>query len=242
MGSEPELQALHLAAIHRPSWPQTSFLAQLQPEALAELLAGRLGMPLAAGQSLIVQGGAVDAVFLLLNAVVKVTVRVGRGPALLALRVSGDIVGEMAVADGGARSATVTAARDGDVAVAVPGREFIAVTGRYPAAAHLVAAELSRKLRASDRRRADFAGCKVDVRVARVLVELAESHGQPERGRPSTLVLRLGLTQKDLATLVGAGEAAVADALKVLDEQHIITRGYREITVCDIESLRKASI
>jgi CRP/FNR family transcriptional regulator, cyclic AMP receptor protein len=242
MSGERELQGPQLARMHRPAWPKTSFLAQLQPEALEELLTGRHGMPLAAGQSLIVEGGAIDAVFLLLNAVVKVTVGLGRGPALLALRVSGDIVGEMAIADGGDRSATVTGTRDGDVVVAVPGPEFIAVMARYPSAAQLVAAELSRKLRASDRRRADFAGRKVDVRVARILVELAESYGQPEPGRPTTLVLRLGLTQKDLATLVGAGEAAVADALKQLDDRRIITRGYREITVCDIGSLRKAAI
>jgi CRP-like cAMP-binding protein len=53
----------------------------------------------------------------------------------------------MAVADGGVRSATVPATRDGDVVVAVPGPEFIAVMGRYPSAARLVAAELSRKPR-----------------------------------------------------------------------------------------------
>jgi CRP/FNR family cyclic AMP-dependent transcriptional regulator len=216
-----------------------SFLARLEPTALELLIADRPGMRLAAGQPLIVEGDAADGVFLLMDAVVKVAVRLGRGPALLTLRVSGDIVGEMAVADGGARSATVTATRNGAVVV-VPGDEFMAVMGRYPAAGQLLSAELSRRLRASDRRWADFTGCKVDVRVARVLAELAERYGQREPGRPSALVLRFGLTQKELATLVGAGEAAVAEALKKLDDRQIITRGYREITILDLESLRTA--
>jgi CRP/FNR family cyclic AMP-dependent transcriptional regulator len=218
MGAERELQARQLARLHRPSWPRMSFLARLEPEALDLLITGRQGTRLAAGQPLIVEGEAADDVFLLLDGVVKIAVRLGRGPALLTLRVGGDIVGEMAVADGGTRSATVTATRDGDVVV-VPGDEFVAVMGRYPAAGQLLSAELSRRLRASDRRWADFTGCKVDVRVARVLVELADRYGQHEPGRPSTLVLRFGLTQKELATLVGAGEAAVSEALKKLHDR-----------------------
>jgi CRP/FNR family cyclic AMP-dependent transcriptional regulator len=241
VSAEHELQARQLARLHRPSWPRMSFLARLEPEALDLLVAGRQGTRLAAGQPLIVEGEAADSVFLLLDAVVKIAVRLGRGPALLTLRVGGDIVGEMAVADGGARSATVTATRDGDVVVAVPGDEFMGVMGRYPAAGQLLSAELSRRLRASDRRWADFTGCKVDVRVARVLVGLADRYGQREPGRPSALVLRFGLTQKELATLVGAGEAAVAEALKKLHDRQIITRGYREITIRDMGLLREAS-
>jgi CRP/FNR family transcriptional regulator, cyclic AMP receptor protein len=240
MGAERELQARQLAKVHRPSWRKTSFLARLEPEALDALVAGRQGMRLTAGERLMSEDEAADSVFLLLDAVVKIAVRLDRGSALLAVRVGGDIVGEMAVADGGSRSATVTVGRDGDV-VKVPSGEFMAVMGRYPAAGQLLSAELSRRLRASDRRWADFTACKVDVRVARVLVELAESHGQPEPGRPSMLVLRIGLTQRELATLVGAGEAAVADALKKLDNQQVITRGYREVTIRNVELLRKAA-
>lgn len=195
-------------------------------------------MPLSPGQTLIAEGESAGPVFLLLEAMVKVTMRVSRGPAFLALRIGGDIVGEMAVADGGVRSATVTVLRDRGMAVVVPGDGFLAVMGRYPAAGRLLAAGLSRKLRASDRRWADLTAHRVEVRVARVLAQLADDYAQPEPGRPSELALRIGITQRELATLVGAKEAAVSCALKKLRAQHILTWGYQSATISDIESLR----
>ena len=177
--------------------------------------------------------------FLLINAMVKVTVRHSRGTKLLAVMAGGDIAGEMAVAEGCIRSATVTASRDDTVAVAVPGEEFKAVMGKFPAAALLLTAELSRKLRAANRRRADFTAHKVPARVARVLAEMADFYGQTVPRRTERL-LQLGFSQQEFATLIGAREAAVSDALRDLRARRILSWGYKTVTIYDMDALRVA--
>ncbi|MGH3185670.1 MAG: Crp/Fnr family transcriptional regulator [Streptosporangiaceae bacterium] len=208
-------------------------------EVLDDLVADREVACFAAGQALVVEGDPAGEVFLLINAIVKVTVRLSRGTKLLAVMAGGDIAGEMAVAEGGICSATVTASRDNTVAVAVPGEEFKAVMSKFPTAALLLAAELSCKLRAANRRRADFTAHKVPTRVARVLAEMADDYGQAVPGRTECL-LHLGFSQQEFATLIGAREAAVSDALRDLRTRRILSWGYRAVTIHDMNALRAA--
>jgi len=239
MGEERDAQACRLVRRYRESWPPRSFLARLPQDILDDLITDRYVTRFAAGQALVVEGEPAGEVFLLINAIVKVTVRLSRGTKLLAVMAGGDIAGEMAVAEDGVRSATVTASRDGTVALAVPGEEFKAFMGKFPDAALLLAAELSRKLRAANRRRADFTGHKVPARVARVLAEMADDYGQTLQGRTERL-LQLGFSQQEFATLVGAREAAVSDALRDLRTRGILSWGYRTVTVYDMDALRAA--
>ncbi len=240
MRAEHELQAEYLVQQFRGSWPSASFMARLDRDALDALVADRRAARFAAGQSLIVEGEPAANVFMLISAPVKVTAKLDQGTALLAVRIGGDIVGEMAVADGGVRSATVTAARDDTIAVAVPAEEFVSVIDRSPTAARLLASELTRKLRAANQRRVDFTAYKVPVRVARVLAEMADEYGQPVERKPSVRTLRLGLSQGELATLIGAREASVADALKDLRSRGILEWGYKTVTIRDVQALRIA--
>jgi CRP/FNR family cyclic AMP-dependent transcriptional regulator len=241
MGTADTLQANRLVQQFRRTWPSASFMARLDQDVLDALITGRWGNRFAAGENLIVEGESTTDVFMLITASVKVTAKLDSGTALLAVRIGGDIVGEMAVADGGRRSATVTAARDDTIAIAVPGEEFFSIVNRHPGAAHLLAAELTRKLRAANRRRVDFSACKVPVRVARVLAEMVEHYGQPIERKPSVRTLRVGLSQGELASLVGAKEASVSEALRELRSLRILEWGYKTVTVRDLPALRIAA-
>jgi CRP/FNR family transcriptional regulator, cyclic AMP receptor protein len=232
-----ELQVKQLISRHRKSWREGSFLAGLEPEALMALVAGRPAMCLEPGKKLIVEGDPAGDVFLLFDAVMTVTMRPS---TLLAFRVSGDIVGEMAIMEGGTRSATVTA-RSGRLAVAVPGDTFMAIIEDYPDARKLLDSMLSGRLRDSDKHRADFRACSGLQRVARELARLADEYGQSgPGGRPSTL-MRMGITQKDIAMLVGAGVATVEDAVTELKSRRILKWGYRTFEVLDVEALRRVA-
>jgi CRP/FNR family transcriptional regulator, cyclic AMP receptor protein len=235
------LRARDLVKKHQASWPEGSFLASLERQVLDDLVAGKQGIRFPVGKAMLTEGDPPSDVFLLLDAVVKVTARLGKGTALLDVRVSGDIVGEMAVADGGVCSATVTATRRGDLAVAVPGDEFLEIVGQYPAAGKLLAAQLSNRLRAANRRRVDFTGYKVPERVARVLLELADDYGTLDRSRPTALTLRVGITQREFATLVGAAESTVHEVLADLEARKILTWQYRAVEIHDIQLLRLAA-
>lgn len=219
----------------RASWPRGSLLARLTEPAQRRLLdlGARCHYP-DSGRVLIREGDATRGVFLLLNGIVKTTAATDAGDALLAIRVGGDIVGELAALDGGPRLASVTTA--GPVVARVIGQaEFIDLLNRDPELARAVAGSVADKLRTATSRRIDFAACDVLTRLARVLLELAERHGEQT---PAGQTIGCPLTQTELATLIGASEPTVQRALRQFKADGIVSIGYRETAVADMRRLR----
>ncbi|WP_395103531.1 Crp/Fnr family transcriptional regulator [Actinomadura sp. SCN-SB] len=164
------------------------------------------------------QGEAGSSVWVLIDALVKVSAGVENGTeSLLAVRVSGDLIGEMAVLTGAARSATVTTCGRA-VARQIAGGAFIDFLRRHPQAALTLNQMTIERLRWSNQRRLDFAGYEVGRCLARVLLALAGRHGRPY-GRG--VDLGVPLTQAELGGLVGAKEDTVQKALRALAD-----RGY----------------
>jgi CRP/FNR family transcriptional regulator, cyclic AMP receptor protein len=217
-------------------WPPGSLLASL-PEGSRQRLLG-LGAERQyprAGQVLINEGGRSTAVYLLLVGSVKVTAATDVGDALLAIRASGDLVGELVALDGRPRLATVTTA--GPVTARVIGQsEFVVVLSRDPELALAVARSVSDKLRSATSRRIDFTGCDATTRFARVLLDLATRYGQQT---PAGQTICCPLTQTELATVAGSAEPTVQRMLRQFKADGIVATGYREITVLDIAALRK---
>jgi CRP/FNR family transcriptional regulator, cyclic AMP receptor protein len=192
------------------------------------------------GEVLISEGGAGPDMFLLLGASVKVTAQLdGGGQALLAIRVGGDVVGEIAVMDGGVRTATVSACGHEPVIAVRLGRgDLHSLLCHHPEAAISLASAVSRKLRAATRRRVDITSCTARVRIARALLELAEDYGRPAaRGT----LISINLTQIELGTLVGASEATVQRALRDLRNDGLVGNAGRRLLVPDMAALRSAA-
>ncbi len=173
--------------------------------------------------------------FLLEDALVKVTVLLPAGrQALMAIRVSGDLVGEMSALNAVPRSATVIACRHSTVHQI--GREaFRSFLRQHADAAIEVAGIVSDRLRAANRRRADFASYPVKVRVARALAEIGSWYG---RRAPTGIAVDIELTQTELATLCGAADITVHKVLRELRESGLITTGYRGFVIRDAEALQ----
>ncbi|CAM5398577.1 Crp/Fnr family transcriptional regulator [Streptomyces spiroverticillatus] len=221
-------------------WPHGTFLAELSvsPAATKSLLC--LGTPHTydQGEILLAEGRVETFVLLLMSGVTKVTALMENGDtALLAVRLGGDLVGEFAAFDDRPRSATVTAAGK-VVARRIGQRDFLGCLDGHPAAAMAVSRMLVRKNRWSVRRRADFGGSPVAIRVARVLVDLVEDYGQPRRGGALT---GPRLTQAEVAGLVGARERRVHHVLGELAERGVIEVGYSRVTVLSLNELRDAA-
>jgi len=187
------------------------------------------------------EGELGTAVYLLLSGCVKVTARSGNGTdSLLAIRVGGDVIGELAVMDGDPRSATVTACRiEPTVAVAVDRAAFLGFLGGHPAVATLLTEVVGRRLRWANRRRVEFGSFDVKVRTARVIAELAAAYGQrlPING----VTIGTNLSQGELATLVGAAVPSVQKALRELRTAGLIGTGYRMMVALDLPGLRALS-
>jgi CRP-like cAMP-binding protein len=215
-----------------------SFLDRLPPPVHDQLLALGTERRFEAGRRLLREGEQTSHVELLTSGFVKITAIVEGVETLLAIRVPGDILGETAALTGRPRTATVTTCgRITSVVVAQPAfRDFMR---RNPEAALNMAATMGERLHWANVRRADFAAYQAEVRLARLLAEMAEKIGhRTDEG----IVIGLGINQTELATMIGIAEATAQKAMRDLRRAGAIATGYRSITVTDLDRLRELGI
>lgn len=215
-------------------WPAGSLLASLGSSARAQLMGLGTTQRYDRPRTLIREGERTTEVILLRSAVAKVTGRSENGrECLLAIRVSGDTVGELAALDKMPRSATIATCGPATVDL-ISGAKFEAFLSRTPEAAMAVNRMIISRLRAATRRRIDLGGYPVRVRLARVIAELAAAHGRPQAGG---VAIGVALTQRELGELVAAADITIHKQLRWMKTQGIITTGYRKITICNFERL-----
>ncbi|MDT7787576.1 MAG: hypothetical protein QOF58_5995, partial [Pseudonocardiales bacterium] len=179
-----------------------------------------------------------DHAILLLSGVVKVLVNSPVGAeVLLAVRIGGDLVGEMAVLDGSNRSANVVAC--GEVWARVIRRaEINLFLEKTPQAAYEVSRTISGRLRWSDRRRVDFVARSPLGRLAHVLAEMAETYGRRLDGRWE---LDIPLTQAELGSLAGMARRTVEKRFAELVAAGVVESSYRGYTVLDMDALQRVA-
>ncbi|MFE7659528.1 Crp/Fnr family transcriptional regulator [Streptomyces celluloflavus] len=215
-------------------WPPAGLLGRLDEADRAILLGLGHGVVYPAGQITIHEADTSDFALLLLGGTVKVTAHAQDGrEALLAVRMAGDLVGELAGIDGQPRVGTVTAC--GKVlARYILRSELLECTKQHPSVGVALSASVVAKLRTATGRITDFTGCDVLGRLARILHHMAVTYGRP--GRSET---RLPLSQPEMATLVGAAESSIHKALRALRDSGAVETGYRRITILDLDHLAR---
>jgi CRP/FNR family transcriptional regulator, cyclic AMP receptor protein len=219
---------------HSRPWPDGTLLSRL-PDATRERLL-RLGTPrrYPSGHLLINQGDRGETVYLLINALVKVSARVENGvESLLGIRVGGDVVGEMAVLSGDTRSASVVTCGPASVAV-IPAAVFTHFTQEQPTIGLGLSQMIGDRLRWANERRLDAAAYGVTICLARALLKLADRYGHRHADQ---IDLGVPLTQAELAALIGAKEVTVQRALRTLQNESLVARGRRRVVILDREGL-----
>lgn len=216
-------------------WPAGTLLGDLSLEARDKLL--RLGTvrQVEAKRVLLNQGERSTHVLLVLHGWVKVVARNEGGDlALLAIRTSGEFVGEQAGLDDQPRSATVETASLSWVAI-VEMRNFVRFLCSDEEAVLAVLRGLSAMIRSATRRRVNFIGRDAMSRLALVLDELVESYG---RATHDGVRIQVSLTYQDLAGLVETSERTVQRTMPELERQGILRSHRGRITVLDRQRLR----
>ena len=187
-----------------------------------------------AGSTIFMEGGDSRHVIALHGGWVKVVTRTEQGgQALLALRSRGELIGEQSALEDQPRSASVISASP-VTAYVIQRDDFLRYLDGHSDVQIAVARALSAKLRWATRRRTDFSGLATDVRVARVLSELARMNSRPAS---AGIELGYGLTQPELAALVGVSEPSVQRALRKFRASGVLRTGYRKIVILDMTRL-----
>lgn len=217
------------------AWPPSSLLGGLGLRERNRLLGLGVQACYPTGRVIIRESEQTSFVLIMLDGVVKATGRTHDDrDALLAVRMGGDLVGELAAVDGGPRSATVITC--GSVVARVVTRgDFLDCMQRDPRLSHAVNASIVTKLRAANAYRVDFTGCDAATRLARVLHQIAMTYGEPV-GKGA--VIRWPITQPELATLSGTTEPTVYRTLRRLREAGVVATGYRTVRIVDLARLR----
>lgn len=184
----------------------------------------------AIGDVLVRQGDAGTFVLCLTAGRIKITRSEPDGSELLlAVRGPGEVVGAIAVIDGGPRSATVTALQR-CVAHALPAIRFRAILDGHRLTDRLVRHVIER-LREGEDLRSELAQLSAKRRVAAMLLRFAACDASPR--------WVIEISQSELAGAAGMSRAAIAAELSALRRAGLVVTGRRQIELLDPVGLRR---
>ena len=188
-----------------------------------------------AGQAIFSRGDEGRELYLVLSGRVRLSVLTAEGRELsFAPAGEGDIFGEIAMLDGSPRTADATAVTETQ-AMSLSRAALDRVVESSPALAHSIISFLCRRLREADIQLEGVALHRIEVRLARYLAGLAQQVA-PDRDEGHVDV-EIGVSQGELALLLGASRPKVNGALTMLEDQGIVERVDGKLR-CDLEELR----
>ncbi|WP_062294673.1 Crp/Fnr family transcriptional regulator [Demequina phytophila] len=193
---------------------------------------------LSRGDNLFVEGDDGHALYVVVKGKVKLarTARDGR-ENLLALVGVGDMLGELSVFDPGPRLSRAHAVED-TIVYELPKQVLdVWLDDHLEMSRHMLRA-LAQRIRRQSNTMADLVFSDVPGRVAKAILDLGHRFGRMERGH---VTVRHGLTQEELAQLVGASRETVNKALADFASRGWIDVHIGAVEVYEPERLRARS-
>ena len=142
----------------------------------------------------------------------------------------GSIFGEIATLDGGERTAGATAISRVK-AMTLPQRALLDLVESNAKLAGAAIRFLCARLRETDQRLEAIALHRIEVRLARLILSALKARPAAAKGQKAPL--DLGMSQSELALLIGASRPKVNIALTMLEEMGAITRAGAVLS-CDV--------
>lgn len=150
---------------------------------------------------------------------------------------AGAIFGEIAALDGGERTAGATAISRVQ-AMALPQRAMLELVENNAKVAAAAIRFLCTRLRETDQRLEAIALHRIEVRLARLMLSALRLQSPGAKGQ--NVALDLGMSQGELALLIGASRPKVNIALTMLEDMGAIKRAGSKFT-CDTEMLESVA-
>lgn len=208
---------------------RSSFLGALPDHVIGHLIRGGSQKNYAKGQVIFWRGELGDTALIVLSGRLKVTNTTEQGHEIgLNFLAAGDIVGEIALLDGGVRTANVVALENSNV-FTVHRRDLIPVLSAHPQAMQEIVEALCAKLRIATSIIED-SSLEMGARLAKGLLRLAHQHGT---ARKDQIRIELTLSQSELGYYVGLSRANVSRQLAQMKADGILSFEGSKIVVLD---------
>lgn len=214
--------------------PSGSLFADCSEAELSEIVSHARSISYPTGREMMAQGEEGDALLILLSGVARISMMAANGREIvLDYAEAGEVLGEIAMIDGGLRTASVHAFTDCS-ALRLSRAGFLDAITRYPSLAMRIMQALARRLRQTnltvEAERAYTSG----PRLARFLLRLmiGESHAAD-----GSAELRLALSQGELGNFAGMSREQINRQLSAWVEGGIVALNHGKVTILDREAL-----
>ena len=209
-------------------------LSGLEPGELERIAQVAIPRSFPKGARVFHEGDRSDACYVIRSGEVRVTREHPDGRAIaLATLGPGELVGELAMLDGGVRSASVEALTEVDL-LAVSATDMKGLLERNAQITAKLVVALTKRLRETNERISRQSFQTVPSRVAGVLSQLV-SEENAEHGRDGVTIR---MNQADLAQLAGTSRESVSRFLAVLERAGVVRVGRGRVTVLEPHRLR----
>ncbi len=177
-------------------------------------------------------GDRTDNIYFVLSGALKVQISDEEGrEVILSMLGPGELFGEMGVLDDHPRSATVLAVESSEVVV-IGKADFKRCLVENPDVSLFIMRNLTKRLRLADRNIESLALLDVYGRVARLLLEAAETVD----GRQ---VVTRKLTKQDIAKMIGASREMVSRVMRDLMAQGLIHEQDGQLVLVDLVAFKR---
>lgn len=206
----------------------------LSSEILARIAALAVQRSYPSGEVVFLQGDPGDALYGVVTGRIRISAGASDGREIfLNIMESGDTFGEIALLDGGLRTAAATAIVPSEL-VSIRREHFLAVLEREPRLALELLRLCGERLRWTSGQAEDAALLHAPARLAKRLVSLGQLHG--ERTNDG---IALRISQEELASFLGLSRQIVNQYLQGWLAQGWVSLGRGVVTVCNEGALKE---
>ena len=189
-----------------------------------------------AGDTIFAKGSPGRSMMAVLDGSIRISATASGGREIvLAILHAGEIFGEIALIDGGERTADATAMTDCDILI-IDHRDFIPFLERRGELCVKLLRILCHRLRQTDEQVEAALFDRLEGRVAKALIRLATEEGN---GQKASMPIRLRVSQQELAGMVGASRESVNKQLHIWQRGGFLQLGKRMIVVRDPAALEE---
>jgi CRP-like cAMP-binding protein len=192
---------------------------ELGPQERAVLVVRARMQNFAAGETIFLMGSKGDSMMAVLDGTVRISVSSPEGKEIiLTIIQAGDMFGEIALLDGKERTADAHAMTECTLAV-LERCDVLSFLEHHPSGWPRLVDLLCARLRHSDQQIAEMAFLQLPVRLAKVLLRMADMAAGPAGARSGA---RIRLTQRELGNIVGMTRESVNKCLREWQRKGII--------------------